>query len=237
MTPLEADTAQWTKQIQDALAGHSGMREGLTDDEALPLVNWGAEQAGTVAQHLAEGDAPPPDNEQIANVAYTLGRFLTRLTWVVTYRAKKDGAWLTRTFAKINALSQELFGPDAPTLSDEEIAAWIAEQPNRSNGELLNDLIARFTPGGASAPVGDAPADESPTPDAPADKPPANDPPADEQGASHEPPGETPAEPASSPDESNFARDWRSRLFRALSDEPPADPHRDSPPTQGNDDV
>lgn len=207
MTPLEADsTAQWTKQIQDALAGNSGMREGLRDDEALPLVNWGAEQAETIAQRLAEADAPPPDAEQIDMAGYTLGRLLTRITWVVTYRTKKDAAWLTRTFAKINALSQELFGPDAPTLSDEEIAAWIADQPNRTNGELVNDLIARLTPGRA------APPEETPD----------------------EAPPELDAPPAG---EADADAGWHRRLWRALLDEPPAEPRIDPPPTQGQDDV
>lgn len=211
MTPLEADsTAQWTKQIQDALAGNSGMREGLRDDEALPLVNWGAEQAETIAQRLAEADAPAPDAEQIDMAGYTLGRLLTRITWVVTYRTKKDAAWLTRTFAKINALSQELFGPDAPTLSDEEIAAWIADQPNRTNGELVNDLIARLTPGRA------APPEETPD-EAPDEAPPELDAP---------PAGEADADAG-----------WHRRLWRALLDEPPAEPPIDSPPTQGQDDV
>lgn len=158
MTPFEADpTAQWTRQIQDTLAGNSGMREGLLDDEALPLVNWGAEQAETVAQRLAQESASPPDAEQVALAAHNLGRLLTRITWVVTYRAKKDAAWLTRTFAKINALSQEVFGPDAPTLSDEEIAAWIAEQPGKSNGELILDLLARLTPAGAAPATAESP--------------------------------------------------------------------------------
>lgn len=211
MAPLETDSAaQWTKQIQDALAGNSGMREGLRDDEALPLVNWGAEQAETIAQRLAEADTPAPNAEQIDMAAYTLGRLLTRITWVVTYRDKKDAAWLTRTFAKINALSQELFGPDAPALSDEEIAAWIAEQPNRTNGELVNDLIARLTPERA------APAEVAPD-DAPDDEAP-----------------EIGAPPAGQDDADEW---WHRRLYRALFDEPPAEPPDDSSPTQGHDDI
>jgi len=183
------------------------MREGLRDDEALPLVNWGAEQAAAIAQRLAQADAPPPDAEQIDMAAYTLGRLMTRITWLVTYRTKKDAAWLTRTFAKVNALSQELFGPEAPMLSDEEIAAWIADQPNRTNGELVNDLIARLTPQGAAAPPDEAP-DEIPPE---TDTPPAEQVDADER--------------------------WHRRILRALSDEPPAESPADSPSTQGHDDV
>lgn len=165
MTSFEADRVQqWTRQIQDAIAGDSALREGLSDDDALPLVNWGADQAETVAQRLAAA-APAPDAEQVANTAYTLGRLMTRINWVVTYRAKKDAAWLARTFAKINALSREVFGPDAPTLSDEEIATWIADQPGRTNGELVRGLLARLTPAesaGARGAGADAPAPAPP---------------------------------------------------------------------------
>ena len=146
MTPLGTDQVdQWTRQIQDALAGDSGLREGLSDDEARPLVDWGADQAAKLARRLAES-SPPPDGEQVAMAAYTLGRLMTRINWVVTYRTKKDDAWLTRAFFKINQLSQELFGPDAPALPDDEIAAWIADQPNHDNGTLVRGLLARLTP-------------------------------------------------------------------------------------------
>lgn len=256
MTPIEADsTTQWTQQIQDTLAGNSGMREGLDDDEALPLVNWGAEQAETVAHRLAQPDAPPPDDEQVALAANNLGRLLTRITWVVTFREKKDAAWLTRTFAKINALSQEVFGPDAPTLSDEEIAEWIAGQAGKSNGELVRDLIARLTPQGAAPDeAGESPVDGgtpelAPTDDTPAeaDAPPAQPGEASSEAASSAPvtasdtPAEANAPPAqtddSAPAEQETPKGLFGRILRALSDEPPADPPPDSPSTQGFEDA
>lgn len=194
MTPFEADsTAQWTKQIQDTLASNSGMREGLHDDEALPLVEWGAEQAETVAQRLAEAGAPPPDAEQVAMAAHNLGRLLTRITWVVTYRAKKDPAWLARTFAKINALSAELFGPDAPTLSDDEIAAWIAGQAEKSNGDLVRDLVDRLTPKSADTPP-DAATHETPdTAAETSDEPPRGEPPTDPYSTGPDEPSGSPS--------------------------------------------
>lgn len=256
MTPIEADsTTQWTRQIQDTLAGNSGMREGLDDDEALPLVNWGAEQAETVAHRLAQPDTPPPDDEQVALAAHNLGRLLTRITWVVTFRTKKDAAWLTRTFAKINALSQEVFGPDAPTLSDEEIAAWIDEQAGKSNGELVQGLITRLTPQGAAPDVaGESPVDGGTselgaTDDTPAevDAPPAETRESPPEAASSAPvaandtPTEADAPPAqaddSAPAEQENPTGLFGRILRALSDEPPADPPPDSPPTEGFEDA
>lgn len=226
MTPFQADQLdRWTKQIQDALAGNSGLREGLTDDEALPLVNWGAEQARTVAQRLAQAGDVAPDSEQIDNSAYTLGRLMARINWVVTYRNKKDAAWLTRTFAKINQLSREVFGPDAPVLSDDEIAAWIADHPNHSNAELLHELIARLTPKGAASPEAPPAAPPSPPADTPDPAPPAPDTP------QH---GDRPAGP-----ERNTG--LLGRLFRALPTLPESpdesaesDGNEDTPHPQGD---
>ncbi len=238
MTPFQADQLdRWTKQIQDALAGNSGLREGLTDDEALPLVNWGAEQARTVAQRLAQAGEVAPDSEQIDNSAYTLGRLMARINWVVTYRNKKDAAWLTRTFAKINQLSREVFGPDAPVLSDDEIAAWIADHPNHSNAELLHELIARLTPKGAASP--EAPPAAPPSP--PAEPPDLAPPPAPPDTPDPAPPapdtpqlGDRPAGP-----ERNTS--LLGRLLRALPtlpespDEPAeSDGNEDTPHPQGD---
>ncbi len=156
MTPYQIDDSHpWVKRMHDAIADTSGIREGLTDDEALSLVEWGAQQAHKVAARLADPATPEPGEGQVDESAFALVRLMTRLNWVVTYRHKKDAAWLTRTFKMINKLSQDLYGADAPTLSDEAIAAWIAGHADRTNGELLSDLIARLTPGDAEPSAAD----------------------------------------------------------------------------------
>lgn len=256
MAPLGTDkTDQWTRQIQDALAGDSGLREGLNDDEARPLVDWGAEQAATLAQRLAQA-SPPPDAEQVAMAAYTLGRLMTRVNWVVTYRTKKDTAWLTRAFIKINQLSQELFGPDAPTLSDDEIAAWIADQPQHDNGALVRGLLARLTPGSAAPaeapPVETAPVAPERRPP-PIPMPPRGDAPAppDERanGALDQTADGAGSEPQNSLGEHATSRSLLGRFLgrqpddqdtendrqdRAAPEPPPSDASDDPPPTAGN---
>lgn len=151
MSPLQTDDSdRWVKIIEDTIADSSKVREGLHDDEAIPLIDWGAEQAGQIAARMAVPDTPEPDQETVEETAYALVRLMTRITWVATYRHKKDAAWLTRTFNTINKLSEQLYGPDAPVLSEDEIATWIAEHENYSNGELVQKLIARLTPVPAS---------------------------------------------------------------------------------------
>jgi hypothetical protein len=166
MSPLPPGDAQrWAKQIQEAIASTSAVREGLHDDEAIPLIEWGIAHSEHLGRRMAAPGAPAPTPEQVDTAAFALVRLMTRVTWLVVYRNKKDSAWLTRTFAAINQLSRELYGEDAPVLSDEEIAAWIAEQPAHNNAELVHGLIARLTPAsmeGQSTPPESPDAPESP---------------------------------------------------------------------------
>ena len=147
------DLTHMVQQIQDALVSSDGVRDGLHDEEAIPLMEWGATCAQHVGTRLALPDTPAPDADQVGAAAYALTRLLTRVNWVVTFRNKKDAAWLTRTFATINQLSRELYGETAPVLSDDDIAQWIADHPNHTNADLIHDLIARLTPPSPAAPL------------------------------------------------------------------------------------
>ena len=163
MAPLPSeDVERAARLMQDTIVSSEKVRDGLRDDEAIPFVEWGLARARQLAARLAAADQSAADDEQIADQGYALARLMTRLNWLVTYRHKKDAAWLTRTFQMVNQLSRELYGEEAPTFSDEEIAAWLAGHSTRSNADLLRDLIARLTP----------PASESPAPPLPG-RPPA----------------------------------------------------------------
>lgn len=161
---------RWAKLIQDAVGSNTKVREGLTDDEAMPLMDWGNAYANVLAVRLIAPGNPEPNEDQVNEVAYSLIRLMTRMTWLVTYRDKKEADWLTQTFQMINKLSQELPGANTPVFSDEEIAAWLADHPNHSNGELIKGLMVRLTPPEIAAPpeptLPAAPLSESALPDA-----------------------------------------------------------------------
>ena len=127
------------------------------------------------------------------NQGYALARLMTRLNWLVTYRHKKDAAWLTRTFQMVNQLSREVYGDEAPTFSDEEIAAWLAGHGTRSNADLLSDLIARLT---LPAPPGSAPS----APPLPG-RPPAASPPPEPDSSPPAPVPPLPGRPPAAPQE------------------------------------
>ena len=179
MSPLQdAEAQRWAERMQDTIATNSKVRDGLRDEAAIALVDWGATYAEHIAARMAAPDAPAPDTEQVENAGYTLTRLLTRLNWLVTYRRKKDAAWLTRTFEAVNALNRELYGEAAPAFSNEAIQAWIDQDDSRSEAEMVEDLIARLSP--PDTPVSgdvppDSPAPTEPRPDEPPAGPSASD--------------------------------------------------------------
>ena len=129
------ETHPWVTKILETIAHSSPIREGLQDTEALPLIDWGMQCASHLGQRLAAPGTPA--QEQVDNTAYNLTRLMTRINWLATYRNKKDSGWLTCTFQMINQLARELFGDDAPVMSDQEIAAWITGHARLTNGEIV----------------------------------------------------------------------------------------------------
>jgi hypothetical protein len=204
---MQGDASGLTKQIQDVLADSDKIREGLHDDEAMPLMDWGIQQAEHIGKRLAASPTPPTDPQQISDIGFSLARLMTRVTWLVVYRKKKDAAWLTRTFQTINEMNRQLHGPDALVFSDEEITAWIAAENPGSNGDQIKALIDHLTPP-AQQPT--APTPDSPPPGSPPASPPPASPPKPSltglaaqiaQALSPDPkPAETPPEPPQSPD-------------------------------------
>jgi len=166
MSPLPDEQAhQWAERMQDAIADNSKVRDGLHDEAAISLVDWGANAAEQIAARMARPDTPAPAPEDVENAGYTLSRLLIRLNWLVTYRHKKDAVWLARTFDTANQLNRELYGDAAPTFGPEQIHAWINQQDDRSEAEQIAALLAQLTPPAAPA--------DTPPPAPPAAPPPA----------------------------------------------------------------
>lgn len=164
---------RWAKKIQDIIADSANLREGLSDDEAMALIDWGAARAVQLGDRLAQPEHANITEEQVEDIGYALVRLMTRIAWVVVYRGEKDADWLTRTFHKINDLSLELDGSNAPQLLDEELTNWIGQHVIYNNSQLIRDLITRMTPTLASAKqtlLGSIPTDAGTVkpPDAPA---------------------------------------------------------------------
>lgn len=172
--PLESpqSVSRWTAHIQDVVASDSSIREGLQDDDAIPLMDWGHAQAQQLAARMVT-QAPAIDEEAADAEAHVLVKLMTTISRAVVHRHAQGDDWLVKVFNRLNKTSQRVHGDDAPVMSDEAIAAWIATHKDRSNGELLRDLLARFSPPESGATPPDVPAAPETTPDTPPDQPPS----------------------------------------------------------------
>ncbi len=142
---LPPHAQRWAKILQDAIVTDSAIREGLQDDDAVPFLAWGKSQAERVAARwVAQGVTP--DEEQLDEAAGALMDLMTNINWAVRYRHKKGTAWLINVLRSLNTLSRELLGTDAPTLDEEVIAAWVADDVQHADGQVLRDLLAQLTP-------------------------------------------------------------------------------------------
>lgn len=138
LPPLSDEARRCARAMQDALAGNESVREGLRDEDAIPLIDWGRAQAEALAARRTMPEA------EAADAGMLLADLLSTMTWAVVYRHSKDAAWLSQTLHTLNDLSRDLAGDEAPQLSDETIAAWVAGHAERSDGDLLRELMAHF---------------------------------------------------------------------------------------------
>jgi len=139
------NTKRLTAIIHDAIGSDASIREGLHDDAAIALMDWGRAQAAHVAARLA-AESPGADEETIGSEAGILARLMTTISRAVVYRHKQGDDWLVKVFKRLNKTSQRVYGANAPVMSDAQISDWIAGHAARSDDELLRDLLARFTP-------------------------------------------------------------------------------------------
>ena len=135
----------WAEKLRDAILSNSAIREGIHDDAAQPLIDWGLQ----LAEAVTAGLTAMPDN--IATMRYealyeALPKLLTRITWVVVYREKKGADWTARTLNQLNELNQALHGADAPQLDEARITQLANRQDGLEPGALISALIATLSP-------------------------------------------------------------------------------------------
>ncbi len=162
--------SQWTTIIQDVIATDSSIREGLYDDSAIALIEWGRTQAAQLAARLV-AENPDLDEETVNTYAGALVRLMTVISRAVVHRHKQGADWLDKVFKRLNKTSERVYGEGAPVMSEDAISAWIAGHADRSDDELLRDLLQRFSPAAPPVtPLSDAVdlPDWSPSSDSPA---------------------------------------------------------------------
>lgn len=133
----------WGRKLQDAILDNAALRDGLTDTEAQPLVDWGLQRAVVVTAPL--DDHPLPD-ERYEELYSALPKLMTRISWLAIYREKKGEAWSVKTINQINELNTTLYGADAPTINPISAGQLATMSDGFNKSELILDLIYKLTP-------------------------------------------------------------------------------------------
>ncbi len=135
----------WSDKLRDAILSNSAIRDGLQDDAAQPLIDWGLELAEAVGEKMSQ---LPPEQTDAAYDTYqgALSKLLTRLNWLITFSQKKGEDWTRKTLAQINELSQTLFGEQAPLLSEDEMLHMLLAEAESDNKSRIAHLMKRVSP-------------------------------------------------------------------------------------------
>lgn len=136
---------EWSAKIKDAILSDSALRDGLTDQEAQPLIDWGLARAEEIGSQIAA--LPAAEIEIVLEEKqYALLKLMTRITWIAIHRAGKGAEWTTATLQKLNELNQTLYGETAPQISDNLIAAYAQQSNGLTQGEMVLELMKQLSP-------------------------------------------------------------------------------------------
>lgn len=160
----------WIRDLQEAILSNSALRDGLTDDEAQPLIDWGLGLAEQLGNQLA---AMPADEAEslFEEKQSALLKLLTRISWVAIYQQEKGPSWTEQTLQQLNDFNRAIQGGQAPQLKPEMLthsAASAAAAP-KSRGSVVQQLMQGLS---AESAVQDGTATASASADSSASAPP-----------------------------------------------------------------
>lgn len=136
---------KWSTKLRDAILSNSAIRDGLHDDEAQPLIDWGMALSDMIGTKLSQ--MPESEVEVVYDTYQTaLSKLMTRLNWLTIFSKKKGEDWTRKTIGQINELTQTLFGEQAPQLSPDEILQALLVDTETENKVRIAQLMRKVTP-------------------------------------------------------------------------------------------
>jgi hypothetical protein len=136
---------KWAARLRDAILDNSALRDGLTDEEAQPLIDWGLAVAVRVTADLSSR-TPNEADVRYEELYEALPKLLTRITWVTLFREKKGAEWTVKTLNQLNELNRTLYGESAPQFSDLQISTYANRYDGLERGALVKALMSILSP-------------------------------------------------------------------------------------------
>lgn len=153
------------KKAVESILGDASLRDELTDDEAQPLIDWGLAQVAQIARRASL----MASTEAVEAALDDVRRLMKRVNRVVRHRALGDAEAVRSDLERMGALSARLFGDAVPRAALSQVDAFMAEQGNLSNAQVIKRLLGMFAPplSLASQAAGPEAQPSSPAPQAP----------------------------------------------------------------------
>jgi len=130
------------QKAAESILGDASLRDELTDDEAQPLIDWGLTQVAQIARRAAL----MASTEAMEAALDDVRRLMKRVNRVVRHRALGDAEAVRSDLERLGALSARLFGDAAPRTTLSQVDAFMAEQGNLSNAQVVKRLLGMFAP-------------------------------------------------------------------------------------------
>lgn len=156
----------FTASLRDAILDNSSVRDGLTDDEAEPLIEWGLAQAEIVTRSLPDQSADEAEM-RYEELYGALPMLMTRITWAATFRAQKGADWTLNALKQLNEMSQTLHGENAPQIAEHLLTAYAQGADGLDQGAFVLALMEHLTPSEAEATPPDKPSQPPIAPNTP----------------------------------------------------------------------
>lgn len=143
---METSPNRWSTKLRDAIVSNSAIRDGLKDDEAQPLIDWGLSLADSIGAKME--NVPESEIEEVYDkYQAALSKLLTRINWLITFSQKKGPAWTQKTIDQLNELTHTLFGEQAPQLPVEDIMNYVLSDSDAADRRArVQQLMQRVAP-------------------------------------------------------------------------------------------
>ncbi len=135
----------WTAKLHDTILDNSSITDGLTDDQAQPLIDWGLDMAVIVTQNFPSTPDPALE-DRFDELRADLPRLMKRISWICLYREKKGPEWTLKTLGQLNEMNQNLHGAHAPQIPPQEQEQLAHQQIGLDGLALIRHLMQRLTP-------------------------------------------------------------------------------------------
>ncbi|NPV68756.1 MAG: hypothetical protein HPY64_16605 [Anaerolineae bacterium] len=160
MPEARLDSEELASRAAASLLSDPGLREELTDAEAEPLLQWGANQVARLARQAAEQASPEMLDEALDN----LRRLMMRMNRLIRLRAEGDTEQVRAELDRLTMLGERLPGAGQRLLSSEaDRDSFMAEQATLDNAQVIARVLAMIAPA-EPAPPGEPALPEEPAP-------------------------------------------------------------------------